>query len=68
MSSDLPASASVSSSVHAASSDPLSEDARWAAWKARGAHEDLLVRGRLRIALPLLAVVAAVIFYLGMVR
>jgi hypothetical protein len=66
MSSESPAA--VSPPVYASSSDPLSEDSRWAAWKARGTQEDLLVRARLRVALPLLAVAAAVLFYFGMVR
>jgi hypothetical protein len=66
MSSESPVA--VPPTVGAPSSAHLSEDARWVAWKARGAREDLLVRGRLRVVLPLLAVAAAGIFYAVMVR
>ena len=66
MSAESPAA--VLSSVHASPSDPLGEAARWAAWKARGARHDQRVRARLRVALPLLAVVAVALFYAGMVR
>lgn len=52
----------------AALAAPLSEEARWVAWKARGAREDMQVRRRMRVLLPLLAVAAIVVFYLVMVR
>ena len=37
---------------------------RWAAWIARGASRDLAFRRRVRVAAPILAVVAAVAFFL----
>jgi hypothetical protein len=37
---------------------------RWAAWAARGASQDLAFRRRVRIAAPILAVVAAVVYFL----
>jgi hypothetical protein len=46
----------------------LSEEARWVAWKARGAREDMLVRRRMRVVLPMVAAVAIAAFYLVMVR
>ena len=46
----------------------LSEEARWVAWKARGAKEDLVVRQRMRVVLPLLALGAAGLFYVVMAR
>jgi hypothetical protein len=51
-----------------AASAALSEEARWVAWKARGAREDMLVRRRLRVVLPMVAVAAIAAFYLVMVR
>ena len=40
-----------------------SDDEHWAAWYAKGAAHDRIVRRRMAIALPLLAVVAAVLGY-----
>jgi hypothetical protein len=37
---------------------------RWAAWQARGAARDRAVRRRMMFALPILAIVAAVLFVL----
>lgn len=37
---------------------------RWAAWHARGAAHDRGVRGRMMVALPILAIVAAVLYVL----
>ena len=37
---------------------------RWAAWAARGASRDRAFRRRVRIAAPILAVVAAVVYFL----
>ena len=37
---------------------------RWAAWAARGASRDLAFRRRVRVAAPILAVVAAVAYFL----
>ena len=37
---------------------------RWAAWVARGASRDLTFRRRIRVAVPILAVVAAVVYFL----
>ena len=37
---------------------------RWAAWVARGASRDLAFRRRVRVAAPILAVVAAVVYFL----
>jgi hypothetical protein len=46
----------------------LSEEARWVAWQARSAKEDMAVRRRMRVVLPLLALGAAGLFYVVMVR
>jgi len=35
---------------------------RWAAWQARGAAHDRTVRRRMMVALPIVAVVAAVLY------
>jgi hypothetical protein len=37
---------------------------RWAAWVARGAARDRAFRRRVRVAAPILAVVAAVVYFL----
>lgn len=37
---------------------------RWAAWAARGELHDLAFRRRVKIAVPILAVVAAVVYFL----
>jgi hypothetical protein len=37
---------------------------RWAAWVARGASRDLAFRRRVKVAAPILAVVAAVVYFL----
>ena len=37
---------------------------RWAAWVARGAARDLAFRRRVKIAVPILAVVAALVYFL----
>lgn len=37
---------------------------RWAAWVARGASRELAFRRRVRVAVPILAVVAAVVYFL----
>ena len=37
-------------------------DERWAAWQARGAAHDRTVRRRMMFALPILAIVAAVLY------
>jgi hypothetical protein len=37
---------------------------RWAAWAERGALRDLAFRRRVRVAAPILAVVAAVVYFL----
>ena len=37
---------------------------RWAAWAARGASRDRAFRRRVRVAAPILAVVAAVVYFL----
>ena len=37
---------------------------RWAAWAARGASRDLAFRRRVFVAGPILAVVAAVVYFL----
>jgi len=37
---------------------------RWAAWAARGASRDLAFRRRVRVVAPILAVVAAVVYFL----
>jgi hypothetical protein len=41
----------------------LSFDERWEAWQAKGAAHDRAVRRKLAIAAPLVAIVAAAIFY-----
>jgi small-conductance mechanosensitive channel len=43
-------------------------DERWEAWQARGAAHDRAVRRKLTIAAPLLAIVAAAIFYALVIR
>jgi hypothetical protein len=37
---------------------------RWAAWNARGASRDRAFRRRVSVAAPILAVVAAVVYFL----
>ena len=37
---------------------------RWAAWAARGAVRDLAFRRRVKVAAPILAVIAAVVYFL----
>ena len=37
---------------------------RWAAWVARGASRDRAFRRRVRVAAPILAVVAVVVYFL----
>jgi hypothetical protein len=37
---------------------------RWTAWAARGASRDLAFRRRVRVGAPILAVVAAVVYFL----
>lgn len=44
--------------------DTPSFDDRWAAWQARGAAHDRAVRRRMMFAVPILAVVAAVLYVL----
>jgi len=39
-------------------------EARWEAWTERGALRDLAFRRRVKIAAPILAVVAAVVYFL----
>jgi small-conductance mechanosensitive channel len=46
----------------------LTFDERWEAWQARGAAHDRAVRRKLTIAAPLLAIVAAAIFYALVIR
>ena len=43
-------------------------DERWEAWQAKGAAHDRAVRRKLAIAAPLVAVIAAVIFYALVIR
>ena len=40
-----------------------SDDEHWAAWYAKGAAHDRIVRRRLAVALPLLAVIGVVLGY-----
>ena len=46
--------------------DTPSFDERWAAWQARGAAHDRAVRRRMMFAVPILAIVAAVLYVLLM--
>ena len=43
--------------------EAASFDERWAAWQARGAAHDRAVRRKMAVAVPILIVVAAVVFY-----
>ena len=43
-------------------------DARWAAWLARGAAHDRVVRRRFITILPAVALAVALVFYFGFVR
>jgi small-conductance mechanosensitive channel len=43
-------------------------DERWDAWQAKGAAHDRAVRRKLAIAAPIVAVVAAALFYAVVVR
>jgi len=51
---------SAASAVH----EPLSVDERWAAWLAKGAAHDRVIRRRLAIAAPLVIVVALILYAL----
>jgi small-conductance mechanosensitive channel len=43
--------------------EATSVDERWAAWQAKGAAQDRVVRRKLAIAAPILLIVVAVVFY-----
>jgi hypothetical protein len=45
-----------------------SDDERWAAWHAKGAAHDRAVRRKLTVAVPILVVLAAAVFYALAVR
>jgi len=44
--------------------EPLSVDERWAAWLAKGAAYDRVIRRRLAIAAPIVIVVALILYAL----
>ena len=46
--------------------DTTSFEERWTAWQERGAAHDRAVRRRMRLAVPILAIVAAVLYVLLM--
>lgn len=60
----LPVSAQEVSTRHPAipGGDTPDFTERWAAWQARGAAHDRSVRRRMMFALPILAIVAAVLY------
>lgn len=43
--------------------EPASFDERWAAWQAKGAAHDRVVRRKMAVAAPILIIIAAVIVY-----
>ena len=51
------------SNVEKAEAAPPGFEERWAAWQMRGAAHDRAVRSRLTLALPSLAILAAVLYF-----
>lgn len=51
-------------SVELRKDNPVGFEERWAAWQARGAAHDRAVRRRMMFAVPILAIVAAVLYVL----
>jgi hypothetical protein len=61
---DLPtAAASPQAVVSTTKPEAASFDDRWAAWQAKGAAHDRVVRRKMAIAAPILVVVAAAVIY-----
>jgi hypothetical protein len=54
----------LSRGVETPDADTAGFEARWTAWRARGAAHDRTVRRRMVVALPILAIVAAVLYVL----
>lgn len=61
---DLPTTAAPPlNDTSAAATDSPGSDERWAAWQAKGAAHDRVVRRRMAFAAPILLLVATVVLY-----